>query len=273
MAATALHWFNPVVYMMARAVNVLCETSCDAEVLQNADAKARQSYGETIIGVVQYHSKLNTALSTNFYGGKNSMRTRISSIMDTSKKRMGAVIMSLALVATLATGFAFNVSAYAANSTPDLVVEDVTPRNVQRAANAITANEAAQYAAQHIYDLFGVCVDGSVVEATFNSRNNNWVATFADSSEAMDDNLWTFRITLNATNGEWVSVNRNGLGLGVTQPGMTRPQGAFVPPAGSDAVLETWVEIDGRRIIVPQENIRTLPNIPQRDTTASGPTS
>lgn len=31
--ATALHWFNPVVYLMAKAAAVQCEISCDALVL------------------------------------------------------------------------------------------------------------------------------------------------------------------------------------------------------------------------------------------------
>lgn len=111
MAATALHWFNPIIYMIAKAINVLCETSCDAEVLQNADESTRQSYGETIIGIVQYHSRLKTAYSTNFYGGKNIMKTRISSIMDTGKKKTGVVILTLVLVATLCTGVLLVVSA------------------------------------------------------------------------------------------------------------------------------------------------------------------
>lgn len=116
LAATALHWFNPLVYLMARSAAVQCEISCDALVLQGSDFQQRKQYGETIIGVVRNGAELRTALSTNFYGGKKGMKTRISSIMDTTKKKAGFVILSIVLVAIVGTGVA--LAAYTADSTP-----------------------------------------------------------------------------------------------------------------------------------------------------------
>ena len=110
LAATALHWFNPIVYLVAKAVNIQCETSCDAEILQNADIDTRQFYGETIIGVVKYQVKRKTALSTNFYGGKKGMKNRISSIMDTRTKKAGTFIACLLLLFALSTGVIFAAS-------------------------------------------------------------------------------------------------------------------------------------------------------------------
>ena len=109
LVATAMHWFNPVVYLMARAVNTLCETSCDAEVIRNANEDARWQYSETIIGVVKYRSKtkLSTAFSTNFYGGKKGMKNRISTILDMKKKKAGMVIVCMVLAITLGTGIVF----------------------------------------------------------------------------------------------------------------------------------------------------------------------
>jgi|GEM_PF-2337541 len=109
--ATALHWFNPIVYLAGRAINILCETSCDAAVLQAADHRTRQSYGEIIIDVVQYQAKLKTALSTSFYGGKTGMKTRILSIMDTRKKKIGAALVSTMLLAVVIVGGLFAVQA------------------------------------------------------------------------------------------------------------------------------------------------------------------
>jgi len=105
--ATAVHWFNPVVYFMAKAINELCEVCCDTEVVWSADTDTRQHYSETIIGVVKYRSKLKTTLSTHFYGGKKGMKNRISSIMDTGQKKAGSVIICMAIVITIGTGFAF----------------------------------------------------------------------------------------------------------------------------------------------------------------------
>jgi len=106
--ATALHWFNPIIYMVARVIDMLCEVSCDAEVVRDTDDYTRQSYGEALIGVVAYQTKIKTALSTNFYQGKKGMKTRISSIMNASKKRAGAVIACLVIVLSVGTSFAFS---------------------------------------------------------------------------------------------------------------------------------------------------------------------
>ena len=104
--ATAIHWFNPVMYMIAKAINASCEMSCDAEIVQNADDDMRQQYSETIISVVRYQSKFKTALSTTFYGGRKGMKNRIKSIMTTNKKKVtiGGAILSAALVSVLTIG-------------------------------------------------------------------------------------------------------------------------------------------------------------------------
>jgi hypothetical protein len=107
MLATALHWFNPVVHLSARAINLLCETSCDAEVVNNADPATRQSYIEALISVVRYQSGLKTALSTNFYRGKKGMESRIYAITDTRKKRPGPLIAGAITVHVTAAGFGF----------------------------------------------------------------------------------------------------------------------------------------------------------------------
>lgn len=121
--ATAVHWFNPVVYIMAKAIAAQCEISCDELVLQGTSFQQRKQYGETIIGVVRNGAKLQTALSTNFYGGKKGMKIRIFSIMDTAKKKAGITILCVALIATIGTGMVFAVS-----SPKDVANEDPAER-------------------------------------------------------------------------------------------------------------------------------------------------
>jgi hypothetical protein len=109
--ATAIHWFNPVAYLIAKAIGAECETSCDALVLRGEDFERRKQYGEAIIGIVKNGAKLRTALSTNFYGGKNSMKNRIYSIMDSKQKKTGVAILCLAVAGTIITGGAFAAAA------------------------------------------------------------------------------------------------------------------------------------------------------------------
>ena len=109
--ATALHWFNPIVYLIASSIEGLCEMSCDEEVVRSTDADKRQYYSEAILNVARYHCELKTKLSTNFYGGKKNMKKRILSIMDISKKRAGIVVVCVIALLTLGTGTAFVVNA------------------------------------------------------------------------------------------------------------------------------------------------------------------
>jgi beta-lactamase regulating signal transducer with metallopeptidase domain len=106
LTATVLHWFNPMVYLMSRAMAAQCEISCDALVLQGVDFQGRKQYGEAIIAVIKNGAKPQTALSTNFYGGKRNMKNRISFIMDTKRKKAGFIILCMALACILTTGAA-----------------------------------------------------------------------------------------------------------------------------------------------------------------------
>lgn len=114
--ATAIHWFNPVVYLMARAIAVQCEISCDEEVVQSTDMDRRQQYSEAIIRVIINQSRMQTTFSTNFYGGKKDMKNRILSIMDTTKKKTGVFILCIVLIGTMGIGTVFA----SANTSGDL---------------------------------------------------------------------------------------------------------------------------------------------------------
>jgi beta-lactamase regulating signal transducer with metallopeptidase domain len=117
LVATAIHWFNPVVYLMAKAIAVQCEISCDMEVMKNAEMDKRQEYSEIILNVVKNNRRMQTVFSTNFYGGKKEMKNRIFLIMDGTKKKTGIFILCAALILTLGSGVVF---AAGSDNTEDL---------------------------------------------------------------------------------------------------------------------------------------------------------
>ncbi len=102
--ATLIHWFNPVVYIMARGASVQCEISCDYYVLENEDMKTRRKYGETILAIIRGERTHQTALSTNFYGGKQGMKDRITSMLDGKRKKAGVAILCIVLAGIILTG-------------------------------------------------------------------------------------------------------------------------------------------------------------------------
>ena len=103
---TAVHWFNPVVHIMAKAIAVQCEISCDELLLKETSLQQRRQYGETLIGVVRNSGKFQTALSTDFYRAGKGIQTRIFYIMDTTKKKAGITILCVALIAIMGSGMA-----------------------------------------------------------------------------------------------------------------------------------------------------------------------
>ena len=112
-----VHWFNPLVYVMARAMASDCEMSCDASVLANADLSTRKYYGEAILGVIQRQCRQQVALSTYFYEGKKSMKKRFTSMLDLTGKRRGALILTSVLILSILAGNVFAVANQASVTT------------------------------------------------------------------------------------------------------------------------------------------------------------
>lgn len=110
LTATALHWFNPFVYMIARQIAIQCEISCDEEVVKHSDGDERQQYVEAIIGVIRKQSRVQSSFTTNFYSGKQGMKHRVFSIMDARRKKWGISIILWLAVATLSTGAVLQIS-------------------------------------------------------------------------------------------------------------------------------------------------------------------
>lgn len=108
--ATALHWFNPFVYLVAREIAIQCEISCDEEVVKSTDMNGRQKYVEAIIGVIRKQPIVKSKFSTNFYSGKKGMKHRVFSIMDARNKKQGFSILAIVLVLTFSTSMMIKIS-------------------------------------------------------------------------------------------------------------------------------------------------------------------
>lgn len=89
---TALQWFNPFFRVLAEAVALQCEISCDEQVIANYDMNQRRKYLESIVGILNKSSvKWKTPLSTMYFEGRKGMERRIQSVMEEDKKRAGII--------------------------------------------------------------------------------------------------------------------------------------------------------------------------------------
>jgi len=99
--ANALHWFNPIIYIMVREANRDIEISCDEEVLKGADLSVRKRYGERILELTQGNRRQEVPVSTNFYGGKGMLKSRLRHIFDEREKKRGRLLFCAVLAVIL----------------------------------------------------------------------------------------------------------------------------------------------------------------------------
>ncbi len=120
--ANAVHWFNPVVYLMVKNAASDIELCCDDEVAGKLCFDERQAYGEAILSAAAAHGKLCASLTTAFKGGKNQLKRRILNLFDTGKKRGGIVLLLIVVLVIALTG---TLVACSPNSSQSIVVAPV----------------------------------------------------------------------------------------------------------------------------------------------------
>jgi beta-lactamase regulating signal transducer with metallopeptidase domain len=101
--ATALHWYNPIIWLSSKAISLQCEINCDNETMINTNAEQRQQYSETLIGVIR-QAKLQTLFATNFSCSKQNLKNRIFSVMDMRIKTHSFAIIGIISVLMITTG-------------------------------------------------------------------------------------------------------------------------------------------------------------------------
>lgn len=102
--ANAVHWFNPLIWVMQKEAAVDMELSCDERVTQGADYEMRKAYTETLLSAFHKQCAKKNYLSTQFYGGKQIMKKRFKNIFRKTRKKNGAVIFLFAAVLTVSLG-------------------------------------------------------------------------------------------------------------------------------------------------------------------------
>lgn len=106
---TAIYWFHPAVHWMVQEISVLCEISCDEEVIRNQAKAGRKRYGNLILSMLENQTKMDTVFTTNFRSHKSQVKDRILCIMNGKKKRKGIFLICMMLVSILATGITFQM--------------------------------------------------------------------------------------------------------------------------------------------------------------------
>lgn len=86
--AQSVHWFNPLVHILAKKANLDLENACDDTVLKGKDRLYRKAYGTVLLDVLTNQSHA-VPLSTHFIGRKEEMLGRFRNMINTAPKKKG----------------------------------------------------------------------------------------------------------------------------------------------------------------------------------------
>ena len=99
LAARCLHWFNPLVHLIARFAQEDIEAACDDAVVRGHDGAYRRAYGETILRSAIAQAQKRKALVSCFGDDKKTLMRRFEGLFDKSVKKHGvALVVMIALL-------------------------------------------------------------------------------------------------------------------------------------------------------------------------------
>ena len=102
-----LHWWNPLVWVMAREIDRACELACDEAVLRRLKPEERLSYGDALLRALESGGGYRAARGSVSLGeSAELLKERLSAIMNFKKPSRWTALLSLVLAAALTTGAA-----------------------------------------------------------------------------------------------------------------------------------------------------------------------
>jgi len=131
--ANAVHWFNPLIYIMRKEAAVDMELYCDESVIGQAGITERKAYAEALFSTMGRQYKKGTALTTQFYGGKKIIKKRFKNVLLESNKKNGRFVCVCVVCLTLLSGAMVGCSAV--KNLPSEVKEQTNSTDVMPSEN------------------------------------------------------------------------------------------------------------------------------------------
>lgn len=139
--ARCVHWFNPVVHLLAWQGAQNLEIACDQSVVHGLDADARRQYGQCILNDVARRMHGGAMLTTRLTGGGKAMKTRLQALFSQDKKRRGVALILVAVFALTLVGGCFAISPKGM-STTDAALEQEIRTTAETYLQAIVDQDA-----------------------------------------------------------------------------------------------------------------------------------
>lgn len=99
-----IHWFNPLVWYLRRAMEQDMEIACDEEVVTRASIEKRREYSDVIMSWVERSRYRGSAVSTGYVKGVGFLKRRFDSILNGGKKKNGLLLAACICIFALFIG-------------------------------------------------------------------------------------------------------------------------------------------------------------------------
>jgi beta-lactamase regulating signal transducer with metallopeptidase domain len=126
----AVHWFNPLVWLVRREIDRSCELACDEAVVRDLDTDGKRIYGDTLIAIAA-KPKFGGAAKLAMCEEKRDLKERLGAIMKNKKRGIFGAVVSVVLLIAL-TACAVGIGAGSQNESGLVEFETViTPLAVE----------------------------------------------------------------------------------------------------------------------------------------------
>jgi len=149
--ASALHWFNPLVWLIRREIDRTCELSCDEAVIRNLSTADKQVYGNTLIEVSANTKVTRAVASVTMSEEKKNLKERLGAIMKSKRRTRTATMFSILLLLLAAcSAVALGVGSGEENGNgtrpmdyvDSTAIVETTPENAPRLYASLVAGSA-----------------------------------------------------------------------------------------------------------------------------------
>lgn len=122
----AVHWFNPLAYVIRRDIDRFREMSCDESVVLKMDLEERRRYCESLLNVLFHVADRNGPFVSAFSSGRRHLERRIEMILKSDGSKGKKWVRSLAAAMSLALALGGTAAAYAASTPETHTVDGMT---------------------------------------------------------------------------------------------------------------------------------------------------